>query len=205
MKTKTKLASLLVLGLTLAGASTYAQSDNGAPPPQQPPGPGHRPPPIGQVLMDVLNKYDTNHDGALDQNEMAALKQDIQDGKIQPRGAPPRLPKEIFDKYDVNHNGVLDESEREALHQDIEAGKIQLPHPEGPGMAGGPGPGAPSAKQLLAKFDMNQDGMLDENELANLLKELPRHRPPMHRGPGGPGGPGGPAPEDAPPAAPPQQ
>lgn len=185
MKAQNKLVLLLTLGLSLAGAGALAQSENSAPPPGQP-GPGRRPP-IGQVLLDVLNKYDVNHDGTLDQTEMAALKQDIQDGKIQPRGGRPRLPKEILDQYDLNHDGVLDPSERAALRQDIESGKVQLPPPgRRPRLAAGPGPGAPSPKELLAKYDANQDGVLDENELATLLKDLPRHRGPMHRGPGGP-------------------
>ena len=201
MKAHTKLVLLLTLGLSLAGAGAFAQSDNGAPPPGQPP--GRRPPPIGQVLLELLNKYDANHDGTLDQTEMAALKQDIQDGKIQPRGGPPRLPKEILEKYDLNHDGVLDESERAALRQDVEAGKVQLPPPGGrPRLAAGPGPGAPSAKQLLAKYDTNHDGVLDENELAILLQDLPRHHRPMHRGPGAPSGPGA---EPAAPIPAPQQ
>ena len=56
------------------------------------------------------------------------------------------------------------------------------------------------AKELLAKFDLNKDGMLDETELAALLKDMQAHRPPPPPLAGGPAGPHGPPPPlDAPP------
>src|SRR5436305_45442 len=164
MKAQNKLVILLTMGMAMAAGANAQSQDDAPPPPGHAAGQGHRPPPLGPAVLDLLDKYDKNHDGMLDQNEMAELKQDIQAGKIQPQARPPRLPKEIMDKYDVNHDGVLDESEREALHQDVQSGKVQLPMPGrgGPGGPGGmadgprPGPGEPSPKQLISKYDINQ-------------------------------------------------
>lgn len=208
MKTRTKLLLITALGLGLARSAVFAQTDAANQAPTEPP-PG---PPPGQhfshLLTNLLDKYDVNKDGTLDQTELSTLKQDLADGKITPPPPPggprglrapgmPRLPKDIIDQYDVNKDGKLDADERAALHKDIEAGKVQLP---GPGVPGGPPP-ALDAAQVLAKFDANKDGMLDQTELAAFLKDLAAHRPPP---PPGIGGPGGPPPGD-PPADAPQQ
>jgi Ca2+-binding EF-hand superfamily protein len=214
MKNSAKFALVAALGLTLAAVTVNAQTDaadaSAGPRPGGPP-PGA--PRLGLVLKDLLEKYDINKDGQLDQTELAALRKDIDDGKIgPPAGGPPGgpagrrgpggpggrppLPKEILDKYDVNKDGKLDEAERAALHKDIQDGKIQLPG-GGPQGQGGPGLGhPPTAKEIMAKFDVDKDGKLDETELTAFLQDMRQHRPPPG-GPGGPG-PGGPPPGDAP-------
>jgi Ca2+-binding EF-hand superfamily protein len=216
MKMITKLGLLGALGLAFAGFSGYAQTEAPAPEPGGPvPGMPHRPPPLGEVLNQIIERYDANHDGQLDATELAALRKDIEDGKIgPPPGAPgmPRpgargpglLPKEILDKYDLNKDGKLDENERAALRKDIEDGKIQPPFPgHGPrGPAGGPGPGhPPTAKEILARFDADQDGKLDETELTAFLNDLHQR---LLRGPHGPP-PGDGAPGAPPSGEPPQQ
>ncbi len=191
MKQTAKLALLGPLGLCFMSVASYAQ------PADQSPGtdPGGPPPGPGAFLLGLLDKYDVNHDGQLDANELAAFRKDIQEGNLPPPpggrgprgpGGPPPLPKEILDKYDVNHDGKLDETERAALHKDIQEGKVQLPFP-------GPGPGGPgfrpfpTAADVLAKFDADKDGKLDEAELTAFLNDLKSHRPgPGRRGPGGP-------------------
>ncbi len=185
MKTKNKLALLTALVIALAGLSARAQSDEPSDAANLPPGPPHIR--FGQVLSDLLQKYDANHDGQLDQTEMAALQKDIADGKIQPPGPalgrgprgpggpPAHFPKEILDKYDLNHDGQLDESERAALHQDILDGKIAPPR-FGAGPRGPRGPGfaqRPTAQQVLERFDTNKDGMLDAAELTAFLNAAP--------------------------------
>src|SRR5215471_16060153 len=56
-------------------------------------GPPPPPPPAGDLPKDILDKYDVNKDGKLDETERAALRKDIEDGKIQlpprRRGPPP--------------------------------------------------------------------------------------------------------------------
>lgn len=212
MKTKTKLALILALGTALTGAFVHAQTEPAEPAPEQTPRPAPGgPPPLGKVLKDLLNKYDVNHDGQLDQTEMAALQKDIDEGKVQPPGrhfgrgpgAPPPLPQDILDKYDTNHDGSLDENERAALHKDIEDGKIQLP--QGMRGPGHPGPGGMrpplTAQAVLQRFDTDKDGKLDEAELTAFLNDLKQHLPPppRHRGPNALPAPGEPPPGDAPP------
>ncbi len=212
MKTKTKLALILALGTALTGPSLRAQTEPAEPAPEQTPGlaPGG-PPRLGKLLKDILNKYDANHDGQLDQTEMAALQKDIDEGKVQPPGrrfgrgpgAPPPLPQDILDKYDTNHDGSLDENERAALHKDIQDGKIQLPHGmRGPGHPGPGGMRPPlTAQAVLQRFDTDKDGKLDAAELTAFLNDLKQHLPPppRHRGPNALPGPGEPPPGDAPP------
>lgn len=55
-------------------------------------------------LSPRLAKYDTNHDGKLDDNERAALKADRE--------------KKLLAKYDANHDGKLDDNERAAAKAD---------------------------------------------------------------------------------------
>jgi translation initiation factor IF-2 len=120
-------------------------------------------------------------------------------GPGQHRQGPP---PEIVAKYDANQDGKLDETERAALHADIEAGKVA--RPEGGRPEGGRGPGAGPRRQgpppeIVAKYDTNQDGKLDETERAALHADIeagkvPRPeggRPEGGRGPGAGGRKGG--------------
>jgi hypothetical protein len=147
---------------------------------------------------------DTNHDGVIDSNEIANASAALltldknDDGVLTPdefMGPRPEgpggfgPPKEILDKYDVNKDGKLDESERAALEKDIADGKLPAPPA---GLPGGPGHRPPlSVQQALAKYDLDKDGMLNETELANFLKDM---RPPRPHGPP-PGGLGTPPPD----------
>lgn len=183
MKRHNKIAMIGALGLALASGAAWAQT---APDGQvRGPGPGGRK--MGPPPPEIMEKYDANKDGQLDETERAALKQDIADGKIQPPqrgpGGPggPRPPmgpppKEILEKYDVNKDGKLDDTEHAAIRKDIEAGKLQPP-----GRRGGPPP------EILKQYDTDQDGKLSETERAALEKDVadgklpppPRgHRPP---------------------------
>ncbi len=111
-------------------------------------------------------------------------------------GGRPPLPPEILAKYDVNKDGKLDETERAALKADVDAGKVSLPK-HGPGGPGGPegkggkgGKGRPVPPEVLAKYDANNDGKLDDTERAKLKADIdsgafvPPHRP--HGRPGNP-------------------
>jgi hypothetical protein len=198
MKRSSELPLLAALGLALTGFTAYAQSESGNQSPPSPGAPHHRPPPLEQVVTNLLDKYDVNKDGALDQAELAALRQDLADGKIGPppgapgmhRGfGPGPLPKDILDKYDLNKDGQLDESERAALEKDIQSGKLQPPPPP----AHRP---PPSAKEIIEQFDVDKDGKLDEAELTAFLKDMAQRRPPP---PGPRGRMWGPPPGGAPP------
>ena len=111
-------------------------------------------------------------------------------GRRGPRGQGPGQrrqgpPAEIVAKYDANQDGKLDETERAALHADIEAGKVTLPE-------GGRGPGAGPRRQgpppeVVAKYDTNQDGKLDETERAALHADIEAGKVTLPEGGRGPG------------------
>lgn len=184
-----------------------AQPPDGPPPDGGPPGPpgrhGHRPPPLPIVLA-----LDTNHDGIIDAGEIA--------------NAPAALKT-----LDKNGDGQLTPDE------------YLPPPPGGTNGPGGPPPGGPRvgpggqtnrppAPPIIAALDLNGDGIIDADEIAQAsesLKKLDKngdgqltpdeYLPPRPHGPWGPpgpgmkggghspGGPGGPPPDDAPAPPPP--
>lgn len=94
-----------------------------------------------QVPPEILQTYDVDKDGTLNESERAALKQDVQDGKVTPprgRGNGPKgPPKELVEKYDTDGDGVLSATEREALHQAEGFGprhEMRGRGPHGPGL-----------------------------------------------------------------------
>jgi len=112
-------------------------------------------------------KYDTNHNGVIDESEKEAIRKDYaanpegelkrfdknKDGKLDDEEidtiTPPGRKKDVtefFARYDTNHNGVIDESEKEAIRKDYAA------QPDG----------------LLKAFDRNRDGKLDDKEIAAI-------------------------------------
>lgn len=159
--------ALVAAVLTLTTATTLAK-------------PGGRGPRGGQpgrgLPAELVQKYDANGDGQLDETERAALHADVQAGKITPPGRPGGPggfggpgrhgaggpPPEIVAKFDANGDGQLDATEREALHQAVQAGEVQPPRH---GRRGGPGAVPPGMREMIReKFDTNQDGVLDETE-----------------------------------------
>ncbi len=189
MKTLKTLAITGALALGVYASPLLAQDTN-TPPAGPGPGGFRHPPPL------IIVALDTNHDGIIDSNEIANASAALLtldkngDGLLTPDefmgprggGAPgPNAfgpPKEILDKYDVNKDGKLDDTERAALEKDIADGK--LPAPDA-GLPGGRGRHPlPTTQEILAKFDTDKDGMLNETELANFLKEM---RPPRPHGP----------------------
>ncbi len=222
------LSSQAILAQDAGGSPA---GDQPAPPPREPGaphgphGPGQRPPPA------IIGALDANHDGIIDAQEIANASNALLsldkngDGQLTPEefmGVPPRgtndmgregmlrrgpggpggtPPKEIMDKYDVNKDGKLDESERAALRADVEAGKIPPPPGRrGPGMAGRRP--APSAQELMDKFDTNHDGVLDAQELAAMVADMKAQHPGAGAGRPAEQGPG---PESQAPGTPPQQ
>lgn len=204
MKKQTKR---LLLALALSGSAlTMIAQDNGTPPtdpsppeagPGGPPGPGprrHRPPPP------LIAALDANHDGVIDEQEIAnapaALKTLDQngDGKLTPDELrPPPPPRPPGDTTSDNLGDARP--------------------PGGPELRGHRPPPSPVFRVL----DVNHDGVIDEQEIANAsaaLKTLDKNgdgkltrdelRLPPPEGPGGPER-FGPPPDGNPGQTPPQQ
>lgn len=70
--------------------------------------------------------------------------------------------------YDVDKNGTLDQDERAVLHDDVRSGKFSIPagvrHHIARALGHGQGPHGALPPEILAKYDLNKDGKLDEKE-----------------------------------------
>jgi Ca2+-binding EF-hand superfamily protein len=97
------LASPLV-----AGAATYAIADG-----------DHAP-------RDLVQKFDKNGDGKLDDAERAQMKAEWQAKRAERE-------KEDLAKYDANKDGKLDDAERKALHDDRLTQRFQAMDKNGDG------------------------------------------------------------------------
>ena len=140
----------IVVGL---GVGTIFAQDEGGPPPggaEGPPPGGHHHHPPPSPLVEAL---DVNHDGVIDSNEIANASAELL-------------------TLDKNHDGKLTPDE------------YRPPRPNGPPpgeQSGGPqgnsqgGPGGhhhPPPLPLLQALDVNHDGVIDSNEIANAPAEL---------------------------------
>jgi Ca2+-binding EF-hand superfamily protein len=86
-----------------------------------------------------LKEYDTDHDGKLSDEEIAAIKPGSGGKKKQ-------AVKDALAKYDKNDNGIIDGDEVAAIRKDFAA--------------------APDGE--LKAFDKNHDGKLDDDEIAAI-------------------------------------
>lgn len=91
---------------------------------------------------ELLRRYDTNHDGKLDETELAAAHENmLKEGDKGGRRGKVRA--ELLKRFDKNGDGQLDETERAEMR-----------------------------KYFLGRFDKNGDGRLDEEERAAMREEF---------------------------------
>lgn len=106
---------------------------------------------------ELLRKYDTNHDGRLDENELAAAHLDLMEVQTQTGGVPAqRLYFRLVKLFDRKGEGRLDAAEQAAA--------LAYLHEHNPVIYG----------RMLARFDANEDGTLDPAETARLFGTLER-------------------------------
>jgi hypothetical protein len=74
--------------------------------------------------------------------------------------------------YDVDKNGTLDVDERAVLHDDIRAGRFPAPSLVRHHMAHRMGHHAGLPPEILAQYDTNKDGKLDETEHAAFAADI---------------------------------
>ncbi|HEX7842591.1 MAG TPA: EF-hand domain-containing protein [Kofleriaceae bacterium] len=91
MLTKLKLA-LFIAAPLVAGATTYAFAQSGVDS-------------SGGIKPDVIQKFDQNGDGVLDDAERAQMKAAFAARRAEHK-------KQMLAKFDANHDGVLDDAER---------------------------------------------------------------------------------------------
>lgn len=118
---------------------------------------------------ELLRKYDTNHDGRLDENELAAAHLDLMEVQTQTGGVPAqRLYLRLVKLFDRKGEGRLDAAEQAAA--------VAYLHEHNPVIYG----------RMLERFDANEDGTLDAAETARLFGTLERLAARSERGPVGP-------------------
>ena len=104
------------------------------------------PPALDTSQAALLRRYDLNHDGQLDEAELAVAHESmLQEGfSGRAEGKPGnKFRALLLKRFDQNGDGRLDETERAAAQ-----------------------------KYFLARFDTNHDGRLDEDERAAMREEL---------------------------------
>ncbi len=124
---KKTLLSLALLAATLFHAAGRAEAP--------------KPAPVSTLTPEqaaLIQRYDRNHDGRLDADELAAAHESMLNEK-QGGGAGGAFRAALVRRFDRNGDGRLDKTERAAARQ-----------------------------ALLARFDTNHDGRLDEDERAAM-------------------------------------
>ena len=141
----------------------------------------------------MLEKFDANKDGQLDDAEKAAAKADFEAKRAEMKAD---FEKKMLEKFDANKDGQLDDAEKAAAKAEFEkmraergpkgpkCGRHGHHGPKGPHCCGKPGPRPDFHKMMLEKFDANKDGQLDDAEKAAAKAEFEKNR--AERGPKGP-------------------
>jgi hypothetical protein len=187
MKTKMKMMlAIMTIGATALAASAQDDGTN-APPPGGPDqgGPGfgggrHHPP-----LSAIVRALDVNHDGIIDSNEIANASAELLtldkngdrkltwDEYMGRRPGPPR--DENNGDAGGPPNGPPPGQPGDDTNAPPQGGMGQDGPPGGPDQ-GGPGFGGgrhhPPIPAVVLALDVNHDGIIDSNEIANASAEL---------------------------------
>lgn len=153
-------------------------------------------------LYASVRPFDANSDGKLDDKETDAVAKAIVEGKLRPgapKGRGPGGRPEVSEDraghaadriaegyaalspFDKNKDGQLNEDESAAVKKAIADGTLDLPHRGhgrgGPGARGHEKPEggvshAEEREKILATYDTNKDGKLDEKERAALRADV---------------------------------
>jgi hypothetical protein len=108
MLTKLKLA-LLIAAPLVAGATTYAVAQGDGP-----------------ARKDLIQKFDKNGDGKLDDAERAQMKAAFEARRAERH-------KAALARYDINKDGKLDDAERKAMRDDKLSERFQAMDKNGDG------------------------------------------------------------------------
>ncbi len=138
-----KATKLITLG-ALMGAFSVASAEEAKPRERQ-------------VPAGLMEKFDTNKDGKLSEEERKAMREGMQELREKMRA-------EMLKKYDKDGDGELSEEERKTMKDEMEAKR----------------------KALVEKYDTNKNGKLDPEE-AKAAREAGEEIPMMlgRGGPGG--------------------
>jgi hypothetical protein len=115
--------------------------------------------PGGSSYQELLQRYDTNHDGKLDDDELAAAHEDMARERLENgQGVGKKVRQQLLEKFDKNHDGRLEPDEREAARQYLQQ-HVEL-----------------RQQFLLERYDKNGDGKLDDTERAAMKADFAKMR-----------------------------
>lgn len=118
---------------------------------------------VGRMTAEqILQRFDKNHDGKLDEDETAdahdAMMQAQKEQRTKAQAAKSGpVGQRLLEMFDKNHDGKLDDEERAAARK----------YAEEHGLAAG---GGLSREEILKRFDKNGDGQLDDEERAEMQR-----------------------------------
>ena len=68
----------------------------------------------GELREKVMEKFDANHDGKLDESERAAAKAALKERMEKAKEHHGEFKAKLLERFDANHDGKLDDGERAA-------------------------------------------------------------------------------------------
>ncbi len=146
----------------------------------------------GDMHKKMLEKFDANKDGQLDDQEKAAMKAEFEAMKAE-------MEKKLLEKFDANKDGQLDDQAKAAIQAEFEAKRGERQPgcgkgpkgprhhkghghgPKGPRHMGPQGPKGDMHKKMMEKFDANKDGQLDDQEKAAMKAEFEARKAEMEK------------------------
>lgn len=115
--------------------------------------------PGGATYQELLQRYDTNHDGKLDDNELAAAHEALTEQRFENgKGVGKKVRQQLLEMFDKEHKGYLNADERESARQYLQQ-HLEL-----------------RRQFLLERYDKNGDGKLDDSERAAMQADLEKMR-----------------------------
>jgi Ca2+-binding EF-hand superfamily protein len=148
--------------LVLAGGAAFAQTAKPAtaPTPRAHPAKTVTRAEVQSHLATMFAKLDTNHDGAISKDELAAVEAK-RDQKLEQR-AQRFDPSKIFARLDLNHDGKITAAEAEAARaQHVKAKGGQPAKAQ-----------AAAFKGLFARADANKDGVITSAEFDAMGQQI---------------------------------
>jgi len=203
MKAPIQLAMIGALGV-LTSVATFAQPSPGdeTSSPERPEGRSNRPG-LEVRRKVLLEKYDVNKDGKLDDTELTALGKDVFEGKLSPPGRGPRGPDGQRDRgfgqprrRGPGEPGFCPPDRGEM--RGPRTGEMERPRFGPPSRGFAPLDSEEGRnmlderrRELIKKYDVNGDGKLDSAEREAIGKDiedgkLPPPPPPLHARPEAP-------------------
>ena len=106
---------------------------------------------------EIIQRYDTNKNGKLDEAEVAAVKEEMLTSKMEKRDEQREKVQERRDEwlkeFDKNGDGKLDETEKKTMESTLRTRMEKNP-------------------RMMKRIDTNEDGKIDDQEWAAAREKL---------------------------------